>query len=90
MPTELETLFMTDNRTTVAGFIRSRPAESRPYLISAVSACMSRNFPLNSCELHCMAREIRYNTPSQHRAFPPRDYHRTKEALINQPTKVAS
>ena len=90
MPKELETIYMTDNQTTVADFIRSRPAKSRTYLISAVSACMSRNFPLNSCELHCMAREIRYNTPSQHRAFPPRDYHRTKEALSNQPAKVAS
>ena len=78
IPKELETIYMTDNQTTVADFIRSRPPENRPHLISAVYACMVRNFPLNSCEIHCMAREIRYNIPSQHRVFPPRDYHRTK------------
>lgn len=67
MPKELETLYMTDNRTTmtdnrttVANFIRSRPAASAPFLISAASECLRRKYPLNSCELHSMARELRY------------------------------
>ena len=51
---------MTDNRTTVADFIRSRPAGSVPFLISAASECLRRKYPLNSCELHSMARELRY------------------------------
>ena len=33
IPEELETLYMTDNCTTVANFIRSRPAGSVPFLI---------------------------------------------------------
>ena len=60
MPKELETLYMTDNCTTVADFIRSRPAASAPFLISAASECLRRKYPLNSCELHSMARELRY------------------------------
>ena len=60
MPPEFNTLKMTDNRTTVADFIRSRPVASVPYLISAESECLRRRYPLNSCELHSMAREIRY------------------------------
>ena len=60
MPKELETLYMTDNQTTVADFIRSRPAASASYLISAASACLQKRYPLNSCELHSMARELRY------------------------------
>ena len=60
MPKELETLYMTDNRTTVADFIRSRPAASAPFLISAASECLRSKYPLNSCELHSVARELRY------------------------------
>ena len=60
MPKELEALYMTGNRTTVADFIRSRPAASAPFLISAASECLRRKYPLNSCELHSMARELRY------------------------------
>ena len=60
MPKELETLYMTDNRTTVANFSRSRPAASASFLLSAASECLRRKYPLNSCELHSMARELRY------------------------------
>ena len=60
MPKEFETLYMTDNQTTVADFIRSRPAASAPYLISAASECLRKRYPMNSCELHSMARALRY------------------------------
>ena len=46
--------------STVADFIRSRPAASAPFLISAASECLRRKYPLNSCELHSVARELRY------------------------------
>ena len=61
IPEELETLYMTDNRTTVADFIRSRPAASAPFLIAAALACRKYKYPMNSCELHCTARALRYN-----------------------------
>ena len=60
MPKELETLYMTDNQTTVADFIRSRPAASAPYLISAASECLRKRLRLNRAELQIAARTIRY------------------------------
>ena len=61
IPKELETIYMTDNQTTVADFIRSRPAASAPYLIAAALTCRQYKYPVNSCELHCTARALRYN-----------------------------
>ena len=60
MPKELEALYMTDNRTTAADFIRSRPAASAPFLISAASECLRRQLRLNRSELQIAARAIRY------------------------------
>ena len=60
MPHEFNTLMMSDNQTTVADFIRSRPAASAPYLISAVSRCLQRKCCLNEAELQIQARVIRY------------------------------
>lgn len=62
MPQELNGLMMSDGKT-VEEFIVSRPQESRQYLIAAVSECLKRRYPLNSCELESMAREIRYDWP---------------------------
>ena len=61
IPKELETIYMTDNQTTVADFIRSRPAASASYLIAAALTCRQYKYPMNSCELHCTARALRYN-----------------------------
>ena len=61
IPKELETIYMTDNQTTVADFIRSRPAASAPYLIATALTCRQYKYPMNSCELHCTARALRYN-----------------------------
>ena len=63
MPQELKGLMMSDGSGTVEEFIVSRPQESRQYLIAAVSECLKRRYPLNSCELESMAREIRYDWP---------------------------
>ena len=60
MPKELETIYMTDNQTTVADFIRSRPAASVPFLISAASECLQKHLNLNRAELQIAARAIRY------------------------------
>ena len=60
IPEALETTYMSDQQTTVADFIRSRPAASAPFLISAASECLRKRYPLNSCELHSMARTLRY------------------------------
>ena len=60
IPKELETIYMTDNQTTVADFIRSRPAASAPFLISAASECLRRRLSLNRAELQIAARAIRY------------------------------
>ena len=42
------------------GFIRSRPVESMPYLISAASECLLKRRRLNQAELQIAARAIRY------------------------------
>ena len=60
IPIELETTCMTDNQTTVADFIRSRPSASVPFLISAASECLQKHLNLNRAELQIAARAIRY------------------------------
>ena len=60
IPKELETIYMTDNQTTVADFIRSRPAARAPYLIAAASECLRKHLRLNRAELQIAARAIRY------------------------------
>lgn len=60
MPHEFNTLKMADSELTVADFIRSRPKESAPFLISAVSRCLQRKCCLNEAELQIQARVIRY------------------------------
>ncbi len=62
MPEKFKEMRMSDGKT-VEEFIASRPQESRQYLIAAVSECLKRRYPLNSCELESMAREIRYDWP---------------------------
>ena len=61
MPQDFNTLRMADSQLTVADFIRSRPKESEPFLISAVSKCLSRKCPLNEAEIQIQARAIRYH-----------------------------
>ena len=60
IPKELETIYMTDDQTTVADFIRSRPAASASFLISAASECLRKRLNLNRAELQIAARAIRY------------------------------
>ena len=60
MPKEFETMQMTSGGTTVAEFIRSRPAESMPYLISAALECFSKRRRMNQAEIQIAARAIRY------------------------------
>ena len=60
MPKEFETMRMTSGGLTVAEFIRSRPQESAPYLISAVQECISKKRRVNQAELQIAARAIRY------------------------------
>ncbi len=60
MPKELSALRMSDSQMTVAEFIASRPPESRPFLIAAVSDCLRRHCKLNEAELQIAARAIRY------------------------------
>lgn len=60
MPPEFNMLKMADSELTVADFIRSRPKESAPFLISAVSECLRKRLRLNQAELQIAARMIRY------------------------------
>ena len=62
MPAELAKLKMEDSGLTVADFIASRPPESAPFLIAAVSACSRKRCRLNEAELQIEARAIRYAT----------------------------
>ena len=59
MPTNLTTAHMTSG-ITVEAFILSQPPANRSALISAASECLRRKYPLNSCELYSMARELLY------------------------------
>lgn len=60
MPLELETMMLEGTTMSVAAFIRLRPKESAPYLISAASQCLRKKLPLNEAELLIAARQIRY------------------------------
>ena len=62
MPVEYASLKMADSELTVEEFIASRPPESAPFLIAAVSACSRRRCRLNEAELQIEARAIRYAT----------------------------
>ena len=59
MLTNLTTAHMTSG-ITVEAFILSQPPANRSALISAASECLRRKYPLNSCELYSMARELQY------------------------------
>lgn len=60
MPRELQKLRMADSEMSVSEFIASRPRESEPFLIAAVSDCLRRRCKLNEAELQIAARAIRY------------------------------
>ena len=60
MPKEFETMQMSSGGLTVAEFIRSRPQESEPYLISAAQECFLKRRPMNQAEIQIAARAIRY------------------------------
>lgn len=62
MPPEFNILKMADSELTVADFIHSRPKESAPFLISAVSRCLQRKCCLNEAELQIQARATRYTS----------------------------
>lgn len=58
-PPSLTTAQMT-NGISVEEYILSQPPENRRELTLAASECLRRTYPLNSCELYSMARELRY------------------------------
>ena len=60
MPKEIQDLRMEDSGMRVSEFIASRPRESKPYLIAAVSECLRRRCKINEAELQIAARAIRY------------------------------
>lgn len=51
------------NGISVEEYILSQPPENRRELTLAASECLRRKYPLNSCELYGMARELRYSRP---------------------------
>ena len=55
----LTTAMMT-NGISVEEYILSQPPENRRELTLAASECLKRKYPMNSCELFSMARELRY------------------------------
>ncbi len=60
MPDDFRKLKMSDSMTSVADFIASRPAATRPFLIAAVLDCLRRSCKLNVAEIQIAARAIRY------------------------------
>ena len=48
------------NGMTVEEYILSQHLGNRSLLISAACECLRKRYPLNSCELYSMARELRY------------------------------
>jgi len=62
MPEEYAAMRMADSDQTVRDFIASRPPESAPSLIAAVSSCLRRHCRLNEAEIQIAARAIRYAT----------------------------
>ena len=46
MPKELKNVFLEGMDVSVESFIRSRPSESEPYLISAAFECLRQHAPM--------------------------------------------
>lgn len=67
MPKELRNLFLEGTSLSVESFIRSRPSESEPYLISAVSECLRQHAPMNEAEILGRCRRIRYAERAAHK-----------------------
>ena len=55
----LKTAQMTSG-ISVEEYILSQPPENRRELTLAAFECLRRKYPLNSCEMYSMARELRY------------------------------
>ena len=60
MPKELKNVYLEGENVDVEQFIRSRPSESKPYLISAAFECLQQHVPMNEAELLGRCRRIRY------------------------------
>ena len=60
MPKELKNVFLEGTSVSVESFIRSRPSESEPYLISATFKCLQKRVPMNEAEILGRCRRIRY------------------------------
>ena len=60
MPEELRNLYLEGMDESVESFIRSRPSESEPYLISAAFECLREHAPMNEAEILGRCRRIRY------------------------------
>ena len=66
MPKELKNVYLEGENVNVEQFIRSRPSESEPYLISAAFECLQQHVPMNEAELLGRCRRIRYATRAAH------------------------
>ena len=58
---ELRNVFLEGVDMSVESFIRSRPHESEPYLISAAFECLREHVPMNEAEILGRCRRIRYS-----------------------------
>ena len=63
---ELRNVFLEGVNESVESFIKSRPRESEPFLISAAFECLEKHVPMNEAEILGRCRRIRY---SQKAAF---------------------
>ena len=61
MQAELKDIRLEGMETTIESYIRSRPSESEPFLISAVFECLRQNAPMNEAEILGRCRRIRYS-----------------------------
>ena len=60
VPKELKNVFLEGMDVSIESFIRSRPSESQPYLISAAFECLRQHAPMNEAEILGRCRRIRY------------------------------
>ena len=66
MTEELKNVFLEGTDMSVESYIRSRPSESEPYLISAALECLREHAPLNEAEILGRCRRIRYAERASH------------------------
>ena len=66
MTEELKNVFLEGTDMSVESYIRSRPSESEPYLISAALECLRLHVPMNEAEILGRCRRIRYAERAAH------------------------